>query len=454
MLSLMAKVGTNCPKILCQTLIRQFSEFSRNTLIDASIGLNAEQRQLQEMAYQFSINEFRPHMREWDQNEYLPVDKLRKSAELGFGGLYTPAEKGGTGLSRLDTSIVIEALAQGCVSTTALLSIHNMVCAMIAQFGNDRQIQTLIPDLVSMRKIGAYCLTEPNAGSDAANLETRAQKFKDSYILNGTKSFISGGGESDVFLVMCRTGGAGPKVEKGSEGLSFGHKESKMGWNSQPTRQVILEDCKVSANNLLGSEGIGFNIAMSGINGGRVNIASCSLGGAQWALEETLRYTCDRKQFGQPIADFQNTRFELATMASDLLSSRLAVRMAAKAMDDKQMGLDTNDTHIPVSSLCAMSKLLATERCHNIIDRCLQLFGGYGYLKDYPIQQLLRDTRVHRILEGTNEIMKVIIAKDLIDKHIESHLTNNSRKPMSFTNGISKDKSEHLLQNNRSAVAS
>ncbi|CAG2100634.1 unnamed protein product [Medioppia subpectinata] len=412
------------------------------------------------MAYQFSLNEFRPHMREWDQNEWLPIDKLRKSAELGFGGLYTPTEKGGTGLSRLDTSIVIEALAQGCVSTTALLSIHNMVVAMIAHFGNDDQMHAFIPDLVSMKKIGAYCLTEPNAGSDAANLETRAQKVKDYYILNGTKSFISGGGESHVFLVMCRTGGVGAKgisclmVEKGSEGLSFGHKESKMGWNSQPTRQVILEDCKVPARNLLGSEGIGFNIAMSGINGGRVNIASCSLGGAQWALEETLRYTCDRKQFGQPIADFQNTRFELATMASELLSCRLAVRMAAKAMDDKQSGSDTNDSHIPVSSLCAMSKFLATDRCHNIIDRCLQLFGGYGYLKDYPIQQLLRDTRVHRILEGTNEIMKVIIAKDLIDKHIESHISRNFTKTTS-NNGLPNDKSsEHLKEHTSAAYSS
>ncbi|XP_054168929.1 isobutyryl-CoA dehydrogenase, mitochondrial-like [Oppia nitens] len=412
---------------------REFNEYSHNSLIDPSIGLNEEQRELQSMAYQFAVNEFRPHMKEWDQNEYLAIDKLRKAARLGFGGIYTPAEKGGTGLTRLDTSIVIEALAQGCVSTTALLSIHNMVCAMIAQFGDDRQVGSYVPDLVSMNKLGSYCLTEPNAGSDAANLQTKADKSNDYYILNGTKSFISGGGESDIFLVMARTGGTGSKgiscfiVEKGSPGLSFGIKESKLGWNSQPTRQVILEDCRVSASNLLGKEGYGFNIAMSGINGGRVNIASCSLGGAQWALEDTLKYTCDRKQFGQAIADFQNSRFELASMSAELLASRLSVRMAAKAIDDKQLTTNTSDisdensTQIPVSTLCAMSKLLATEKCHNIIDRCLQLFGGYGYLKDYPIEQLLRDTRVHRILEGTNEIMKVIIAKDIIDKHLHKN---------------------------------
>ncbi len=246
--------------------------------------------------------------------------------------------------------------------------------------------------------------------------------------MNGSKSFISGGGESDIFLIMCRTSGSGPKgisciiVEKGMEGLSFGAKEKKMGWNSQPTRMVILEDCKVPVNNLLGDEGFGFNIAMQGINGGRLNIASCSLGGAQWALEETIKHTIDRKQFNKPIAEFQNTQFQLASMSTELLSCRLSVRNAAKALDDsknKELNSDSDECNVSVSSLCAMSKVLATEKCWTIIDNCLQLFGGYGYLSDYPIQQLLRDTRVHRILEGTNEIMRVIIARDLLSKHLK-----------------------------------
>lgn len=415
---------------LSLVIIRKYNEYSRNTLIDPSIGLNSSQRQLQSMAYEFAVNEFRPNMREWDEKEILPIDKLRKAAQLGFGGLYTPTEDGGTGLSRLETSIVIESLSQGCVSTTALLSIHNMVCWMISEFANQQQKNTFIPHLISMQKMGAYCLTEPNSGSDAASLQTIAKKHKDYYILNGSKSFISGGGESDIFLIMCRTSGSGPKgisciiVEKGTEGLSFGAKEKKMGWNSQPTRMVILEDCKVHVRNLLGTEGQGFNIAMQGINGGRINIASCSLGGAQWAIEETIKHTCFRKQFNKTIAEFQNTQFQLASMATELLSSRLSVRNAAKALDDsknKDMKSDSesDECNIPVSTLCAMSKVLATEKCYNIIDNCLQLFGGYGYLSDYPIQQLLRDTRVHRILEGTNEIMRVIIARDLIERHLK-----------------------------------
>lgn len=409
--------------------IRNYSVYSRNTLIDPTIDLTPEQIHLQAVAYQFAINEFRPNMRLWDETETFPHDKLRKSAELGFGGLYTPTEYGGSGLSRLDTSIVIEALSQGCVSTTALLSIHNMVCWMVSKFGNEQQKKNIVPQLASMEKIGAYCLTEPNAGSDAANLETTAKRDGDYYILNGTKAFISGGGESDIFLVMCRTGKAGPKgissilVEKGTPGLSFGAKEKKMGWNSQPTRMVIMEDCKVPVENRVGNEGYGFNIAMQGINGGRLNIASCSLGGAQWALEETIQHVCVRKQFKKAVAEFQNTQFQLSWLASELLACRLSVRKAAAALDKISQSNDNNhndDAEIPASSLCAMAKLIATEKCFTIIDSCLQLFGGYGYLNDYPVQQLLRDTRVHRILEGTNEIMRVIIARDLLSKHLDS----------------------------------
>ncbi|KAJ3335296.1 Isobutyryl-CoA dehydrogenase, mitochondrial [Gonapodya sp. JEL0774] len=373
-------------------------------------------------------------MREWDMNEVWPQEAMRKAAELGFGGenpnstsqhlrrklsqpgiflneaIYCSPDYGGTGLGRLDASIIFEALATGDVSTTALLSIHNMCAWMIDEFGSVELKEKYLPTLATFEKMASYCLTEPNAGSDAANVGTSARKEGDYYVLNGSKAFISGGGDSEVYVVMARTGGPGPKgiscivVDKGTEGLSFGAKEKKMGWNSQPTRAVIFEDCKVPASNLVGKEGQGFSIAMKGLNGGRLNIASSSLGGAQAALEHAFEYTKQRKQFGQSISSFQNTQFRLVEMATELNASRLMVRRAGRAMDAK-------DPAVP--ALCAMAKLHATEKCYDICDQALQLLGGYGYLKDYPIQQYLRDLRVHRILEGTNEIMRVVVAREM-----------------------------------------
>ncbi|OTF78759.1 isobutyryl-CoA dehydrogenase, mitochondrial-like protein [Euroglyphus maynei] len=394
---------------------------SVNTIIDPSFELTNDQIRLQEMAINFALNEFRPYMKEWDEKEYFPRDQMKKGAELGFCGLYLPVEDGGTGLSRLETSIVVEALAQGCVSTTALLTIHNMATNVICCYGNEQLKKRFLPDLISFEKMASYCLTEPGAGSDAGNLSTTAVRKDNHYIVNGTKAFISGGGDSEVYVVMCRTGPSGPKgisclvIEKNTKGLSFGKKEKKLGWNSQPTRAVIMEDCMVPVENLVGDEGQGFKIAMDGLNGGRINISSCSLGAAQWALEETIAYTMDRKQFNRTISSFQNTQFKLAMLASELLASRLIVRSNARRLDAETDDTELNVKHIPLPSLIAAGKLIATEKSFQIIDQCLQLFGGYGYLKDFPIQQLLRDSRVHRILEGTNEIMQLIISRDFID---------------------------------------
>ncbi|RUS29791.1 acyl-CoA dehydrogenase/oxidase [Jimgerdemannia flammicorona] len=385
--------------------------------IDPSIGLTDEQKEYQEMARSFADKELSPSMQVWDEKEVFPVDVLKKGAELGFGGLYCKEDFGGVNLGRLATSIIFEALSTGCVSTTAYVSIHNMCAWMIDTFANDQQKSKYLPSLITMDKLASYCLTEPGAGSDAASLATTAKKAGDTYVLNGSKAFISGGGQSDVYLVMARTGGPGkdvacrPKgiscfiVEKGTPGLSFGKKEQKLGWNSQPTRAVILEDCTVPAENLVGGEGQGFTIAMKGLNGGRVNIASCSLGAAQASLETALEYTKVRKQFNKPIAAFQNTQFKLAEMATALLSSRLMVRQAARMLDEGSAA---------ASVYCAMAKLQSTEDCFQICDQALQLHGGYGYLKDYKVQQYFRDARVHRILEGTNEVMKVIVSREML----------------------------------------
>ena len=370
--------------------------------------LSEEQQLIQDTAAQFAADRMRPAAPGWDENKTFPVDVLREAAELGFAGLYTQEEFGGSGLTRLDAAIVFEQLSRGCVSTAAFISIHNMAAWMIDSYGSGEQRERWIPPLMTMEKIASYCLTEPGAGSDAGSLKTKAVKDGDDYILNGTKAFISGGGTSDIYVVMARTGDDGPGgistfvVEKDTPGLSFGAQEKKMGWNSQPTSAVIFEDCRVPAANRLGEEGIGFKIAMSGLNGGRINIGACSLGGATEAYEVAKEYVGDRKQFGKSIADFQATQFKLADMATELEASRLMLYRAAAALDAK-------DPATP--KLCAMAKRFATDACFNIANQALQLHGGYGYLKDYPVERIVRDLRVHQILEGTNEIMRVIIAR-------------------------------------------
>lgn len=326
-------------------------------------------------------------------------------------GIYVDSKYGGTGLGRLEASIIIEALSQGCVSTAAYLSIHNMCAWVIDKNGTEEQKQKYLLPMMCTDMLASYCLTEPGSGSDAASLATTAVKHDDEYVLNGTKAFISGGGVSDLYVVMARTGPHKTNgiscflVEKGTPGLSFGKQEDKLGWNSQPTAQVIFEDCRIPAANLIAKEGEGFKIAMKALDGGRINIASCSLGAAQECLEQATKYVHDRKQFGSSILSMQGTQFKLANMLSDLVASRLMVRKAAQLMDD--------DDEQQASLYSAMAKKFATDKCFDICNSALQLFGGYGYLKDYPVQQFVRDCRVHQILEGTNEIMQVIIAKHI-----------------------------------------
>ncbi|WP_019961703.1 isobutyryl-CoA dehydrogenase [Woodsholea maritima] len=372
--------------------------------------LSEDQTLIQDAARKFADDQLKPFAAEWDEKKHFPVDTLRAAAQMGFAGIYVRDDVGGSGLSRLDAALIFEQLSQGCVSTAAFISIHNMVSWIVDSWGSEAQRQKWLPKLTTMELIGSYCLTEPGAGSDAASLRTKAVRDGDHYVLNGSKAFISGGGVSDVYVVMVRTGGEGPKgistilVEKGTPGLSFGANEKKMGWNSQPTAVVNFEDCRVPAENLIGEEGIGFNIAMKGLNGGRINIGACSLGGAQFAFETALQYTKDRQQFGKPIGVFQNSQFKLADMATELEASRLMLYRAAASVD-------ANDPS--AAKYCAMAKRFATDLGSKIANDALQLHGGYGYLKDYPIERIVRDLRVHQILEGTNEIMRVIIAKDL-----------------------------------------
>ncbi|XP_070826518.1 isobutyryl-CoA dehydrogenase, mitochondrial [Chaetodon trifascialis] len=379
--------------------------------IDPGHGLTDEQKEFQKVAFDFAANEMAPHMAEWDQKEVFPVETMQKAAQLGFGGIYVQPDVGGSGLSRLDTSVIFEALSTGCVSTTAYISIHNMCAWMIDTFGNTEQREKFCPDLCSMEKFASYCLTEPGSGSDAASLLTTAQRKGDHYILNGSKAFISGGGDTDVYVVMCRTGGKGPKgiscvvVEKGTPGLSFGKKEKKVGWNSQPTRAVIFEDCAIPVTNRLGEEGQGFTIAMKGLNGGRINIASCSLGAAHACVQLAKDHLLVRKQFGETLSNNQFLQFKLAEMATKLVASRLLVREAATALQENRAD---------AVSLCSMAKLFATDECFNICNQALQMHGGYGYLKDYAVQQFVRDIRVHQILEGTNEVMRMIISRNLL----------------------------------------
>ncbi|TRO94498.1 acyl-CoA dehydrogenase [Glycocaulis profundi] len=373
--------------------------------------LSEDQALIQDAARKFAEDRLKPGAAEWDEDKHFPVDVLKEAAEMGFAGIYTRDDVGGSGMTRLDAAIIFEQLSRGCVSTAAFISIHNMVSWMIDTWGTDEQRQRWLPGLTSMELIGSYCLTEPGAGSDAANLRTRAVRDGDHYVLNGSKAFISGGGVSDVYVVMARTGGEGAKgvsafvVEKGAEGLSFGANEKKMGWNSQPTAEVTFDDCRVPAENRLADEGMGFTLAMNGLNGGRINIGACSLGGALEAFELARDYVQGRSQFGRPIARFQATEFKLADMATELEASRLMLYRAAAALDAK-------DPAAP--KYCAMAKRFATDMGFKIANDALQLHGGYGYLKDYPIERIVRDLRVHQILEGTNEIMRVIIAKDLL----------------------------------------
>lgn len=371
-------------------------------------GLTEEQRAFQDAARAFAEGEMAPHAAQWDETGTFPADTLRAAAALGFAGIYVDPDMGGAGLSRLDAALIFEELAAACPSTAAYISIHNMASWMIDRFGDDAQRRRWLPDLTAMNRFAAYCLTEPGAGSDAASLSTRAVRDGDHYVLNGAKAFISGGGVADVYVVMCRTGGDGAAgiscvvVEKGTPGLSFGKQEAKLGWKSQPTAMVQFDDMRVPVANRIGAEGEGFKIAMKGLDGGRLNIGACSLGGARASLDLARGYTRDRRQFGQPINRFQNTQFQLADMATELEAARLLLHRAAFA-------LDTQDGQATV--LCAMAKRLATDTGYAVVDRALQLFGGYGTIREYQIERYLRDLRVHRILEGTNEIMRVIVGR-------------------------------------------
>ena len=374
--------------------------------------LSSEQLALRDMAKKFADERFAPNAISWDERKHFPVDELREAAALGMGAIYVREESGGSGLSRLDAALIFEALATGCPSTAAYLSIHNMVAWMIDRFGSPDLIARFMPKLATMEHLASYCLTEPGAGSDAAALKTRARREgNSSYVLDGVKQFISGAGSSDVYLVMARTGGDGAAgvsaflVEKDTPGLSFGANERKMGWNTQPTRQVILENARVPIDNLIGDEGQGFKIAMAGLDGGRLNIGACALGGGDAALTKALSYMRERKAFGRPIIDFQALQFRLADMATSLEAARSLLWRAAAALDAK-----TPDA----TRLCAMAKRVATDAGFNAANDALQLLGGYGYLCDYGIEKIVRDLRVHQILEGTNEIMRLIVARGLI----------------------------------------
>ncbi|HHF0553410.1 TPA: acyl-CoA dehydrogenase family protein [Vibrio antiquarius] len=375
--------------------------------------LNEDQRAFADTAQQFADERLAPMAAEWDEKQIFPKDVLREAGELGFLSLYTPEAQGGLGLSRLDASIIFEQLAMGCTSTTAFMTIHNMVSWMIASFATDEAKTQFCPKLVTGEWLGSYCLTEPNAGSDAAALTTSATKKGDKYVLNGGKTFISGAGETDVLVVMARTGEAGAKgvsafvVPAQTDGISYGRKEPKMGWNSQPTRAVTFENVVIPASHLLGEEGQGFVFAMKGLDGGRINIATCSVGTAQQALNQAARYIQERRQFGKPLAQFQALQFKLADMATELVAARQLVRYAASK-------LDRNDPD--ATAYCAMAKRFATDVGFQVCDQALQLYGGYGYIKEYPMERHFRDVRVHQILEGTNEIMRLIIARRLLSE--------------------------------------
>ncbi|EMA7641680.1 TPA: acyl-CoA dehydrogenase family protein [Vibrio parahaemolyticus] len=375
--------------------------------------LNEDQRAFADTAQQFSLERLAPMAAEWDEKQIFPKDVLREAGELGFLSLYTPEAHGGLGLSRLDASIVFEQLSMGCTSTTAFMTIHNMVSWMVASFATENVRAKYCPKLVTGEWLGSYCLTEPNAGSDAASLTTTASKKGDTYVLNGGKAFISGAGETDVLVVMARTGEAGAKgvsafvVPAQADGISYGRKEPKMGWNSQPTRAVTFDNVVIPASHLLGEEGQGFIFAMKGLDGGRINIATCSVGTAQQALNQATQYMQERKQFGKSLAQFQALQFKLADMATELVAARQLVRYAASKLDRGDPDATT---------YCAMAKRFATDIGFQICDQALQIYGGYGYIKEYPMERYFRDVRVHQILEGTNEIMRLIIARRLLSE--------------------------------------
>ncbi|MFO7921848.1 MAG: acyl-CoA dehydrogenase family protein [Nioella sp.] len=373
--------------------------------------LSEEQTAIFDMAHSFGQDRIAPHARDWERAGTIPKELWPEIAALGFGGLYVSEESGGAGLTRLDATLVFEALSMACPSVTSFLSIHNMCAKMIDNFGDDAMKARVLPRALTMETVLSYCLTEPGSGSDAAALKTRAERTNEGYTLNGTKAFISGGGYSDAYLVMVRTGEAGYRgistvyVEDGTPGLSFGGLEDKMGWRSQPTRQVQFDDCRIDAGNLIGEEGKGFSYAMNGLDGGRLNIAACSLGAAQQALDMTLQYMAERKAFGQPIDQFQGLQFRLADMEIDLQAARTFLRQAAWKIDEGAPD---------ATKFCAMAKKRVTETGSAVVNQCLQLHGGYGYLADYGIEKLVRDLRVHEILEGTNEIMRLIVARQML----------------------------------------
>ncbi|MBB3859242.1 acyl-CoA dehydrogenase [Novosphingobium hassiacum] len=373
--------------------------------------LTEDQIAIQDMARRFTADAITPFAAQWDEDHAFPRETIKAAAELGFAAIYVSEESGGIGLGRLEAALIMEAMAYGCPATSAFISIHNMASWMIDKFGGDELKGRYLPQLVSMEQMAGYCLTEPGSGSDAAALKTTARLEGDHYIVNGTKQFISGGGVNDVYVTMVRTGGDGPKgisclvIEKTMEGVSFGAPERKLGWNASPTAQVIFDNVRVPVANRVGAEGDGFKFAMAGLDGGRLNIGACSLGGAQRCLDEAVAYVKDRSQFGKAIAEFQNTQFQLADMATDLEASRALLYLAAAKVT--QNAPDK-------TRFSAMAKKLATDNGSSIVDRALQMFGGYGYLRDYPIERFWRDLRVHRILEGTNEVMRMIVGRDLL----------------------------------------
>jgi alkylation response protein AidB-like acyl-CoA dehydrogenase len=373
--------------------------------------LTEDQLAIREVARRFTADHITPYAAEWDEQHIFPRETIRRSAELGFGAIYVSEQSGGIGLGRVEAALIMEAMAYGCPSTSAFISIHNMAAWMIDHFGSEAVKAKYLPSLVTMEKMASYCLTEPGSGSDAASLKTTARRNGDYYVVSGTKQFISGAGANEIYVTMVRTGGDGPKgisclvIEKDMPGVSFGAQERKLGWHSQPTAQLILEDVRVPVENLVGAEGEGFRIAMMGLDGGRINIGACSLGGAQRCLDEAIKYTKERRQFGQAVAEFQNTQFMLADMATELEAARALLYLAAAKVTDNAPDK---------TRFSAMAKRLATDAGSAVVDRALQLFGGYGYLRDYPIERFWRDLRVHSILEGTNQIMRLVIARDLL----------------------------------------
>jgi alkylation response protein AidB-like acyl-CoA dehydrogenase len=375
--------------------------------------LPEDQIAIRDMAREFAAEKIAPHALDWDERKHFPVEVMREAAALGMGGVYIRDDVGGSGLTRLDAALIFEALATGCPTTSAYISIHNMSAWMIDRFGSDEQRRRWLPSLCSMELLASYCLTEPGAGSDAAALKTTARLDGETYVLNGTKQFISGAGSGDLYVVMVRTGGEGPSgistlvVPGDAPGLSFGPNERKMGWNAQPTRQVVFEDCRVPVENRLGPEGIGFKIAMAGLDGGRLNIGACSLGGAQAALDKALGYMRERKAFGKRLDEFQALQFRLADMVTELEAARLFIYSAAAAYDRGDPD---------VTQRCAMAKRFATDVGFAVANDALQLHGGYGYLSEYGVEKIVRDLRVHQILEGTNEIMRLIIARNVVGR--------------------------------------